>query len=186
MNNTIEVKITGSSVEAENAMRRVATVTQEAMGQLRTNMANLRADFNKGFDVKDENLNVSMAEAKRLFDSTRTATERYQNTLRGLSSMLRNGAIDEEVFNRAVANAKRELDQASHAVSNHGNVVQRAMGAVKGLIGAYVGFQSAGAVLSIASDFEQLELRMNSVMGGQERGKQAFSWIKQFAKDTPF
>ncbi|OQS41125.1 hypothetical protein B0T39_09190 [Chromobacterium haemolyticum] len=40
--------------------------------------------------------------------------------------------------------------------------------------------------IDVMSSFEQLEIRLNSVMGSATKGQEAFAWIKQFAKDTPF
>lgn len=41
-------------------------------------------------------------------------------------------------------------------------------------------------VVTVMSTFEQLEIRLRSVMGSVEKGDEAFAWIKKFAKDTPF
>lgn len=46
---------------------------------------------------------------------------------------------------------------------------------------AYLGKQ----ILDVMSNFEQLEIRMRSVMGGIKEGEQATAWIKTFAKNTP-
>lgn len=40
--------------------------------------------------------------------------------------------------------------------------------------------------VEVMSNFEQLEIRLNSVMGSVEKGQEAFAWIQQFAKDTPY
>jgi len=45
---------------------------------------------------------------------------------------------------------------------------------------------SAAKIINTASEFEQLEIRLNSVMGSAAKGKEAFAWIKQFAVDTPY
>lgn len=44
----------------------------------------------------------------------------------------------------------------------------------------------AQQVVSVMSSFENLEIRLRSVMGSVEKGDEAFAWIKKFAKDTPF
>jgi tape measure domain-containing protein len=53
----------------------------------------------------------------------------------------------------------------------------------------FAGFSAAMVVkevVSVMSSFENLEIRLRSVMGSVEKGDEAFAWIKKFAKDTPF
>lgn len=44
----------------------------------------------------------------------------------------------------------------------------------------------AKEIVGVMSSFENLEIRLRSVMGSVEEGDKAFSWIKDFAKNTPF
>ena len=44
----------------------------------------------------------------------------------------------------------------------------------------------ASQIVNTASEFEQLEIRLNAVMGTAAQGKEAFAWIKQFAVETPY
>lgn len=44
---------------------------------------------------------------------------------------------------------------------------------------------SVKSVVETASTFEQLEIRLNAVMGSAKDGEEAFNWIKQFAVNTP-
>lgn len=44
----------------------------------------------------------------------------------------------------------------------------------------------ASKILNIASEFEQLEIRLKQVMGSAEAGRQAFAWIKQLGEQSPY
>lgn len=61
--------------------------------------------------------------------------------------------------------------------------INKMLGAVT--LGMMAGM-SAKHVVDVASTFEQLEIRLNSVMGSAKAGEEAFAWIKQFAQNTPY
>jgi tape measure domain-containing protein len=54
------------------------------------------------------------------------------------------------------------------------------------LTGGLTAMAAAKQVIEIASTFEQLEIRLNAVMGSSKEGEKAFNWIKQFAINTPY
>ena len=54
------------------------------------------------------------------------------------------------------------------------------------LTGGLTAMTAAKQVIEIASTFEQLEIRLNAVMGSSKEGEKAFNWIKQFAINTPY
>lgn len=71
--------------------------------------------------------------------------------------------------------------------------VQAAIGRVNSALNATIGLVVGGGlasmgrqVVSVMSDFEQLEIRLTSVMGSASKSQQAFDWIKKFAQETPF
>jgi tape measure domain-containing protein len=41
-------------------------------------------------------------------------------------------------------------------------------------------------VIEAMSSFEQLQIRLDSVMGSAAKGQEAFGWIQKFAKETPY
>lgn len=75
----------------------------------------------------------------------------------------------------SVADIKRQMDGIGSMI---GNLTGLIGGAGLGLLGKQA--------IGIMSSFEQLEIRLNSVMGSASKGQEAFAWIQQFAKDTPF
>ena len=60
--------------------------------------------------------NELMSEARSLYESTRTAAERYAQELDKLNRLRSAGLIDQETYNRAVDNAKMAMDQARDAL----------------------------------------------------------------------
>lgn len=75
----------------------------------------------------------------------------------------------------SVADIRRQMDGIGSMI---GNLTGLIGGAGLGLLG-----QQA---IGVMSSFEQLEIRLNSVMGSVAKGQEAFAWIQQFAKDTPY
>lgn len=60
--------------------------------------------------------NELMSEARSLYESTRTAAERYAQELDKLNRLRSAGLIDQDTYNRAVDNAKMAMDQARDAL----------------------------------------------------------------------
>lgn len=79
-----------------------------------------------------------------------------------------------------------KVSQSMDGVTRSVNPLKEALSGFYGFIGGIgLGLLAKDAV-SVMSSFEQLEIRMRSVMGSVAAGDKAFAWIKQFAKDTPF
>lgn len=57
------------------------------------------------------------AEGKRVFEATRTPLENYNAEIERLGVLLRAGAIDQDTYNRAAAQAKETLDGAADSAS---------------------------------------------------------------------
>lgn len=81
--------------------------------------------------------------------------------------------------NRVVAESMSQLQQQFAGI---GQAFSRLQGLIGGLTLGALGKQA----IDVMSSFEQLEIRLNSVMGSAEQGQQAFAWIQTFAKDTPY
>ncbi|MGR2663681.1 tape measure protein [Chromobacterium haemolyticum] len=75
----------------------------------------------------------------------------------------------------SMSDIRRQLDGI-------GNMFNSVIGLAGGAGLAMLGRQAVG----VMSNLEQLEIRLNSVMGSAGKGEEAFAWIKQFAKDTPY
>jgi len=81
---------------------------------------------------------------------------------------------------RAVRDGASRMDTALTQFTNN----------MKNLAAVYLGFQAAVNIvrdaIATVSDFEQLQVQLNAVMGSVQNGEYAFAWIKQFAVDTPY
>lgn len=71
-------------------------------------------------------------EGQAVFDSTRTVLEQYNAELVRLQLLLQQGAVDQETFNRAVANLKFEYNEAA---DNAGAFFQRAAHGARDVLG---------------------------------------------------
>lgn len=58
-----------------------------------------------------------MEDGRRVFEETRTPLEKYNAELVRLNNLLSQGAIDQETFNRAAANAKKDMEKAAEGVA---------------------------------------------------------------------
>jgi len=84
---------------------------------------------------------------------------------------------------KAFAEAAEKNKAAAESVgSAFKSLSDKMNAALKTMAFAELGRQIVGTM----SAFENLEIRLRSVMGSAQKGDDAFAWIKRFAKDTPF
>ena len=69
-------------------------------------------------------------EAKKIFDSTRTAAERYAAEMAKLNELYRQGAIDQETYSRAAAQLKAELESSEKFAAGVAGQVKSSMEAL--------------------------------------------------------
>lgn len=104
---------------------------------------------------------------------------------------IESGARRAEGAIRDFSNRSRdELGRFTKQTQDMQSQVVRSLDAISSKLKAvFAGFSLAVVVkevVTVMSTFEQLEIRLRSVMGSVEKGDEAFAWIKKFAKDTPF
>lgn len=96
-----------------------------------------------------------------------------------------------------VENLAQSVDKSTKKMENDTKAAMTAMesaivgaeAAMKSLAVAFapiIAAMSVIKVIEVASSFEQLEIRLNAVMGSAQAGERAFDWIKKFAVDTPY
>lgn len=134
---------------------------------------------------------------KFMADESRATSRKVEQGLAQVSAaMARVTADTQQVTARMQQGFAQVSTEMTRVVANTGQVSARMQqgldavgGAARGLVGLVAGisFVSVGRqAVEVMSSFEQLEIRLNSVMGSAAAGSQAFGWIKQFAKETPF
>ena len=69
-------------------------------------------------------VNDMLTEAKKLFDETRTGAERYQAQVARLNELLRAGAIDQDTYNRKLAQLKTEFESAGAFTAEIGSTIK--------------------------------------------------------------
>jgi hypothetical protein len=89
-------------------------------------------------------VNKAAEEGKRIFEQTRTAAERYAAEVAKLNELLRAGAIDQDTYNRRLAQLDAEAARAKEAMSALNYVAGEAGNA---LIDALMGGKNAGEQL---------------------------------------
>lgn len=74
-----------------------------------------------GLDDKSGGASAAqLAAGQKLIDATRTAQEKYNEAVREAKALRAAGAISEDVYNRALAQAKESLDKSAESHQRHG------------------------------------------------------------------
>lgn len=67
--------------------------------------------------------NEQLQRGADLYTLTRTAQEQYANELQTLNTLLQSGAINQDTFNRAIAQAKAKYDEVSKGIATIGSAI---------------------------------------------------------------
>lgn len=86
----------------------------------------------------------------------------------------------------AMKKMEESSTKSSEKVSKSMKGMEIAMMALGPAMAALTAALSVGKIFEVASEFEQLEIRLKAVMGSARDAEEAFSYIKQFARDTPY
>jgi hypothetical protein len=107
--------------------------------------------------VAQEELNATMVKGRAVADSVLTPVERYQKEVADLTKLLKQGAISQDVFNRAVAGAKGKMAAAS-AVEPWMDRLKKQFGArgpLKDLVELAVGGGAIAGISFLTSTIER-------------------------------
>lgn len=152
------------------------------------------------------------ARGRSVFESTRTSAERYAATVRDLQHLLRQGAINQDTFNRAIRQAQGAFTQAGSSSNvlrsalagtasgsrllalamNPVTLAVVALTATATAATAAVGALAAGLGVLIsksvqsAANFEQTSVAFRVMLGSAEEAQKLLERIEDFTKSTPF
>lgn len=89
-------------------------------------------------------------------------------------------------MNDAVNSIKQSIASMKTEFGGMGSIIDSMKSQLMGMGSIFAGAFAIKHLVDVASEFEQLDIRLKAVMGSSAKGKEAFSWIKQFAVDTPY
>jgi hypothetical protein len=126
-----------ASVKAYDELLKAGAITQETY----TRAVQAAGETFAQSDAATLKHNATLAEGAKLTQSLLTPTEKYEQELKRLDTLLKEGAISQETHNRAVARAQTGLKQASAGVESFGSTI---LAANRLLLGFGVGFTAVG------------------------------------------
>lgn len=149
---------------------------------------------------------------RAVFESVRTPAERYAHAVRDLQHLLRQGAIDQNTFNRAVRQAQGDFTRATGgtealraalgATSSGSRLLALAVHPAALAVGA-IAIAATAATAAIAAlaagmatliaksvqsaaNFEQTSVAFNVMLGSADEAQKLLERIEEFTKSTPF
>lgn len=138
-------------------------------------------------DARDyiRNSDLSRAETNRLvreINGARTPADNYARSLGLLDKSLKQGAIDQNVYNRLVDAAGDKMHKASNAASGLSNSLAR-------MVAAYVGFTAIKGFIadsaSLAMQAESASIQFEVLTGTIEESQDLLRGLKELAATTP-
>ena len=122
-----------------------------------------------------DDLTAAASKTDKKVDGLGDTSAKTGNEVGGLGAKARKTGSDIDGMGVSASRAEQRAASMGGALGKVGGFI-----AGLGLLGV------SKSIVQMASDFEQLQIRLNQTMGGAAAGQQAFDWIKQFAKDTPY
>jgi len=171
---------------------RTLKTSLEGQGISTRNMASAQKDLAARTAAASANLRDMVTSLK----ATRDADARLQESLQ---AAYQKSKKESDQYEAALKKVRRQLDENAAAAKRNASetiggmeattgAVGRLRGALAGLL-AYFSFQSLiggiKSLLGTGDQFEKFQKQLSNMYGSAAAGEQAFSWIKQFAKDTP-
>lgn len=164
----------GLAGASEQTANRVTQATNQMRAQLGESFARVRAEFGRGFNINLDGvkegaeqtkkiLTDTAAEARRVFESTRTPQERFASEQARLNALLSAGAIDADTYSRAVQRASDEMGQAERA----GGGLAGMLGRLRGLFGGVIAAVSVGSIIQMADEYTQMAARIDNAASSQ-------------------
>lgn len=156
--------------KAEQVAARAAEAAAASAKRLKEETARLA-------EVEKQRL-ATMEKGKQVTQSVATASEAYSRKIRELKELLRAGAIDQQTYRRAVEQTTKAMKDSAKASSS-------AITSIKGMVAAYVGFQTVTKSINLASQVEDATIAFEVLTGSAADGALLFEQIRKFAAESP-
>lgn len=178
--------------------------TEKPTAKLKRDFENARTAVQR---LKDEQIDQTLAmqkgrqelekaglSSKRLNDAQANVRQSMQRTTDEIEDLTRElkEARDQSAkpFKDPTDKLERGARTSGAAVDTLGSKIKRVAGIAIGSAAAFFGIREAvqgiTGIVSVGGDFEILQKRLEALTGSAEAGEEAFAWIKDFTRNTPF
>lgn len=167
-----------TSLDAQGISTRNAAASQKDLAaRTATASANLRemvGDLQRT-RAADAALQASLADAAQ---KSKGETEQYDAALKKVRAQL---DANKEAATQGAAETTSSLTATAGAV----NKIKAALAGLGVFFSARGIFSGIRSILGTGDEFQKFEKQLTSIYGDAAKGRDAFAWVKQFAKDTP-
>jgi tape measure domain-containing protein len=129
-------------------------------------------------------LNQAQAKIRESMKGTTSQIEKLQKELREA----RDASTKE--FKDPTGKLERGARSAGNSLETLTSRIKRTATVAIGSVAAFFGIREAvrgiTGIVEVGGDFEILQARLEALTGSAEAGEEAFAWIKDFTKNTPF
>lgn len=95
-----------------------------------------------------------------------------------------------EATRARVSELRREMLHGAGSVNQFRDALKSAAHHTTAMVAGFASLQAVMGgirqIISISASFENLQVRMTSLMGSAQAGEAAFGWVREFAQKTPF
>lgn len=165
--------------KARKTVQRLKDTQQEQVRALQTQ----RQELNRA-GIDSRNLSQAQVEIRQSMERTSSEVEQLTRELRA--------ARDESAkeFKDPTDRLERGARSAGQEVEGLGTKIRNVAGIALGSVAAFFGIQEAVqgivGIARVGGQFEILQKRLEALTGSAEAGEEAFAWIQDFTRNTPF
>ena len=113
-------------------------------------------------------------------------TRKLEKEIEGLSKSTKKAADGTRNLEKGLSGISKESKKAESGIEKLNKEIESLKAGIRNVIGALGAFEIGRHFVGIAADFEQYRVQLETILGSSEKAKEAFEWIRNFAKETPY
>lgn len=166
----------------DRARRNVTRLKNAQIDQTQALQKNRRALTDAGYS--SQQLSQAQSQIRRSSEATSEQIERLNKRLRDVRDQTA------KEFKDPTDRLERGARRSGEAVQGLGSRLRRvatiAVSSAAAFFGIREAIQGITGIARVGGEFEILQKRLEAITGSAEDGQEAFQWIRQFTRDTPF
>ena len=166
----------------EKARKTVQRLKETQQDQVRA-LQNNRQELSKA-GIDSRNLSKAQVEIRQSMARTNSEIDELTQSLKAARDQ--SAKEFKDPTDRLERGARSAGDQVETLGSKIRNVAGIAIGSVAAFFGIREAVEGIAGIARVGGEFEILQKRLEALTGSAEAGEEAFAWIQDFTKNTPF
>jgi len=113
-------------------------------------------------------------------------TQKLEKGIEELSKSTKKAVDGSKKLEKGLSGVGRESKKAESGIEKLNKEIESLKSGIRSVIGAFGAFEIGKHFVDTAAEFEQYRVQLETILGSSQKAKEAFEWIRNFAKETPY